>query len=266
MAILAFVSPACGDDGTTTGATATASEPYGPPGAPPDTWRGQVVTTLAHDTRLFTQGLEIDGSTLYESTGLYGQSAVRAVDRTTGTVLRTFTFPANVFAEGLTRVGDQIIVLSWQEHTAFVLDAATFAERGRVTYDGEGWGICALGGDVVTSDGSDVLTFRDPATFVPRRTVDARLNDSPVRNLNELECANGAVYANVWKSDRIVRIDPQTGAVSGVVDLPELRPPATTGDADAVLNGIAYDTATGTFLLTGKRWPVMYDVRFVKTS
>lgn len=229
-----------------------------------ENWRVEVVTTLPHDPALFTEGLELDGTVLYESSGLYGRSAVRAVDRASGVVLGAFSFPEGFFAEGLTRVGDRLIVLSWQEHTAFVLDAATLTERARITYDGEGWGICVLGDDVVTSDGSDALTFRDPATFRPRRTVNVRLGATPVRDLNELECVNGSVYANIWRSGRIVRIEAKTGAVSAVVDLPELRPASTLADADAVLNGIAYDARTGRFLITGKRWPVMYDVRFVK--
>ncbi len=229
-----------------------------------ENWRVEVVATLPHDPTLFTQGLELDRAVLYESSGLYGKSAVRAVDRAGGAVLRSFTFPDRFFAEGLTRAGDRLLVLSWQERTAFVLDAATFAERGRLTYDGEGWGICALGDDVVTSDGSDALTFRDPATFTPRRTVNVRLGTTPVRDLNELECVHGSVYANIWRSDRIVRVDAKTGAVSGVVDLHELRPASTLADADAVLNGIAYDATTDRFLITGKRWPVMYDVRFVR--
>jgi glutamine cyclotransferase len=226
-------------------------------------WRADVVAQKPHDTTSFTEGLEIDGGVLYESSGLYGRSTVRAIDRASGRVLRSYDLPANMFAEGLTKVGDRLVVLTWQEHVALVLDAATFTEVTRLTYDAEGWGICALGNEVVTSDGSDRLTLRDNQTLVARRSVEVRLAGIGVADLNELECVNGTVYANVWQTDRIVRIDPASGTVTAHAEVPELRPATTTGDADAVLNGIAYDATSATFLLTGKRWPQMYEVRFV---
>lgn len=225
----------------------------------------EVTATIARDPGVFTQGLELDGDVRYESGGRYGESAVYAVDRRTGAVLRTFRFPPQFFAEGLTKVGANLIVLTWKEQTAFVLDAATFAERGRITYAGEGWGICALGDEVVTSDGTDVLTFRDPATFAVRRTVAVRLDGAPVRQLNELECAGNLVYANVWQTDRILRIVAGLGVVDGVLDLPDLRPAATRADPEAVLNGIAIDRQTGRVLVTGKRWPSMFELRLASS-
>lgn len=230
------------------------------------TWRAEIIARKAHDTNVFTQGLEIDGAVLYESSGLYGRSAVRAIDRASGRVLRRYDLPATMFAEGLTRIGDRLVVLTWQQRVAFVLDAATLTEVTRLEYDADGWGICALGDEIITSDGSDRLTVRDPQTLVRRRTVNVSLAGAAVTNLNELECVSGTVYANVWQTDRIVRIDATSGRVTAVADLPELRPQSTTTDPDAVLNGIAYDATSATFLLTGKRWPEMYEVRFVPKS
>ncbi len=229
-------------------------------------WRVEIVARRAHDTNTFTQGLEIDGAVLYESSGLYDRSTVRAIDRASGRVLRSYDLPDDMFAEGLTKVGDSLVVLTWQERVVLVLDAATLTEVGRLDYDAEGWGICALGDELVTSDGTDRLTIRDERTLSAKRTVDVRLAGAAVSKLNELECVEGAVYANVWQTDRIVRIDATTGTVTGHADVPQLRPASTASDPDAVLNGIAYDTASATFLLTGKRWPEMYEVRFVPAS
>ncbi len=230
------------------------------------TWRAEIIARKAHDTNVFTQGLEIDGAVLYESSGLYGRSAVRAIDQASGRVLRSYDLPATMFAEGLTRIGDRLVVLTWQERVAFVLDAATFTEVTRLEYDADGWGICALGDEIITSDGSDRLTVRDPQTLVGRRTVVVSLAGAAVTNLNELECVSGAVYANVWRTDRIVRIDATSGQVTAIADMPELRPRSTIDDPDGALNGIAYDATNATFLLTGKRWPEMFEVRFVPTS
>jgi glutamine cyclotransferase len=240
---------------TATGSTAT-----------PDQLRAEIIATRQRDAAGFTQGLELDGTTLYESNGLYGSSSVRALDRATGSVLRTWRPPATVFAEGITRAGDRLVLLTWRERVAYVLDAATLAERGTLPYDAEGWGICARGGEVVTSDGSDVLTVRDATTLAARRSVSVRLRGEPVRELNELECVGDDVWANVWRTDRIVRIRIADGTVTGVADVPDLRPASTRGDADAVLNGIAHVGGTGTFLLTGKRWPVIHEVRFTRTG
>ena len=193
------------------------------------TWRAEIIARKAHDTNVFTQGLEIDGTVLYESSGLYGRSSVRAIDRASGRVLRSYDLPATMFAEGLTRIGDRLVVLTWH-------------------------------------DGSDRLTVRDPQTLVGRRTVVVSLAGAAVTNLNELECVSGAVYANVWRTDRIVRIDATSGQVTAIADTPELRPRSTIDDPDGALNGIAYDATNATFLLTGKRWPEMFEVRFVPTS
>ena len=256
-------APAAATTPTARAATTTLAEVA--LGAPVQQWHATVVATLAHDPALFTEGLELDANVRYESSGLYGSSVVRAIDEATGATLHAFTLPLSMFAEGIARVGDRLLVLTWKEHTAFVLDAATLSEVSRLTYASEGWGMCTLGPEVVTSDGTDTLTFRDPTTLAALRTTRVRLGEAPVTNLNELECVKGVVYANVWQTNRIVRVEPTTGFVSGFVDVPELRPPSTLADPDAVPNGIAYEAATDTFLITGKRWPVMYRVTFASS-
>lgn len=255
VSVAVLLATACGDDAGRGATTDTA----------PTTLRVEDAAPLAHDTSSFTEGLELDGDVRYESSGLYGESVVRAIDRRTGTVLHTFRLPPSFFGEGLTKSGDRLLVLTWKERTVFVLDAATLTERARIAYDKDGWGICALGDLLVTSDGSDVLTFRDPVTLAAHRTVPVRLSGTAVSELNELECTDDGVYANVWRTDRIVRIDPATGTVTGVLDVPQLRPASTAADPDAVLNGIAHDPTTGRFLLTGKRWPVLYDVKITES-
>ena len=264
LAALAVIVSCGGHSAATSPTTiaSTTSLPHVALGVPAQQWHATVIATVAHDPALFTEGLELDANVRYESSGLYGSSVVRAIDQSTGATMHTFTLPSSMFAEGITRVGDRLLVLTWKEHTAFVLDATTLIEVNQLTYTSEGWGMCTLGPDVVTSDGTDTLTFRDPTTLAARRTTRVRLGETPMANINELECVNGVVYANVWQTDRMVRIDPISGAVSAYVDVPELRPPSTLNDPDAVLNGIAHDAATDTFLITGKRWPVMYRVTF----
>jgi glutaminyl-peptide cyclotransferase len=158
-------------------------------------------------------------------------------------------------------------VLTWREGIAFVLDARTLAELDRHRYDAEGWGLCDDGARLVMSDGSDRLVFRDRSTFAPVGSVRVTRAGAPLRALNELECVDGSVYANVWRTDTIVRIDPGTGRVVAEIDAAGLlRPDERPADPDAVLNGIAYDATSGTFFLTGKRWPALFEVRFVATG
>lgn len=224
--------------------------------------RVEVIERLPHDATAFTQGLELDGDVLYESAGLYGESSVRVADPHDGTVRERLDIDHRFFAEGLTRVDDALVVLTWKEGVAFVLDADTLEERGRHTYDGEGWGICDDGDRLVMSDGTSALTFRDRATFASIDRVDVTLDGQPITQLNELECVDGEVYANVWQTDMIVRIDPTTGQVTATIDAAGLLTEAERRDAD-VLNGIAHDDGTDTFLVTGKHWPALFRVRFV---
>lgn len=237
----------------------------GDDGAQPGTatLRVEVLETLPHDEDLFTQGLEIADGVLYEGTGLAGESRLRATPLPApGRVLAEVTLPEPLFGEGVTVVGTRIWQLTWTDGLAIERDRETLSELRRVRYDGEGWGLCSDGERLVMSDGTARLTFRDPASFAPTGSVQVRAGGTPVPRLNELECAGGAVWANVWRTDRIVRIDPSTGAVTGVADASGLLTTQQRARA-GVLNGIAAVPGTGEFLITGKNWPAMFRVRFV---
>jgi glutaminyl-peptide cyclotransferase len=234
------------------------------PGAP-ERLRVKVLSTRPHDRSAYTQGLVIDGGALYESTGLYGQSSLRQVDPATGEVKRSRTVPREYFAEGLALVDGRLIQITWQEQKAFVYNAADFQPVTELRYDGEGWGLCWDGQRLVMSDGSNRLTFRDPKTFAVTGSVAVTLAGQPVAQLNELECVDGVIYANVWQTEDILRIDPKDGRVTAVIDASGLLAPQERRMVD-VLNGIAWDPAKKTFLITGKLWPKMFEVTFVPAS
>lgn len=225
--------------------------------------RPEVLAEQRHDPRAFTQGLEIAGDTLYEGTGIAGASELRELDPATGVPRRAVPLPGALFGEGVTVVGDRIWQLTWRDGVALEWDRATLGLLRQVPIDGEGWGLCRDGGRLVRSDGTGVLRFHDPVTFAETGSVTVTLGGDDPGRLNELECVDGQVWANVWPTDRIVRIDPDAGRVTAVVDasglLDEDRPGAAGAD---VLNGIAA-LGTDEFLLTGKYWPVTYRVRFV---
>ncbi|HEV8297296.1 MAG TPA: glutaminyl-peptide cyclotransferase [Acidimicrobiales bacterium] len=225
--------------------------------------RVEVVGERPHDRAAFTEGLELDGDALYESTGMYGSSDIRVVDAATGAVRRKVALSPQFFGEGLARVGDQLVQLTWKERTAIAYRASDLTEISRFTYDGEGWGLCDDGTRLVMSNGSDTLTFRDRSTFAAQGTVRVTESGRPVSQLNELECVDDSVYANVWQTDTIVRIDAGSGRVTAVIDAAGLLPTRDRSGTEDVLNGIAYDSPRGTFLLTGKRWPSLFEVRFV---
>lgn len=227
----------------------------------------QVLETFPHDPTAFTQGLELHNGFFLESTGSQGPgglqvpSTLRRVNPTTGDVEQLITLDQQYFGEGLTKVGDELIQLTWRENTAFYWDAESFELNKQVGYDGEGWGLCYDGSRLIMTDGTPVMTFRDPVTFEETARVSVTFNDREVFNLNEIECVNGFVWANIWQTDLIVRIDPSTGAINGLVDAVELGGSIDVGDA--VLNGIAWDSSTQSFYVTGKLWPTMFRVDFV---
>ncbi len=223
--------------------------------------RVQVIRSYPHDRAAFTQGLVWRDGALYESTGMVGQSSLRRVDLATGRPAQQVSVPAPYFAEGLADLGNRLFQLTWQHGRVFVYDRSTFGRVGELSYDGEGWGLCHDGEAFVMSDGSDTLTVRNPADFAVRRQVRVALNGRPLSQLNELECVGTDVYANVWQTDTIVRIDAATGRVTARIDASGLLTPAERQGTD-VLNGIAYDPADGTFLITGKWWPKLFRVRF----
>jgi glutaminyl-peptide cyclotransferase len=227
--------------------------------------RTQVVRSYPHDPDAFTQGLVLDGQFLLESTGLVGRSSLRRVDLDTGRVLHHVALEDGLFGEGLASVPGLLIQLTWTDQVALVYHAHSLELRRRVPYAGQGWGLCFDGASLVMSDGSHRLTFRDPDTFAVRRSVDVMMDGTALRNLNELECVAGSVYANVWHSDTIVRIDSTTGQVLDRIDASGLLTDRERQAAD-VLNGIAHDPSDGTFLVTGKLWPKLFKVRFVPPS
>lgn len=226
--------------------------------------RPQVLATLPHDTSAFTEGLELDDGLLYESTGLVGRSEVRAGPLGAAPTVRA-ALPAPLFGEGITVTGSTLWQLTWQSGVAVERDARTLAEQRQVSYQGEGWGLCHQQDRLVMSNGSDRLTFRDPATFAPLGGVTVHEGGHTFDRLNELECVGGTVYANVWQTDTILRIDAATGEVTGQIDASGLLTDAQRAQAD-VLNGIAAIPGTDEFLLTGKLWPTMFRVKFTEAG
>ena len=217
--------------------------------------------TLPHDPEAYTQGLLIHDGVFYESTGQYGESDVRQVDIATGRVLRIHSLGEEHFGEGLALVGDRLVQLTWKAGLAFVYDAATLAPVDTLAYEGEGWGLCHDGESLFMSDGSGTLQRRDPGTFDLVEEIRVTRDGFSVRNLNELECVGDHIYANIYMKDEIVRIDKVSGEINGVLDAFSLsvyggRP----ADAGAVFNGIAYDSASGTFYVTGKLWSSMFEI------
>jgi len=225
----------------------------------------EVVHAYPHDPGAFTEGLFYDGGFLYESTGLKGQSTLRKVDLATGRVLKMRRLAPRYFGEGIVDWKGKLIQLTWVSHVGFIYDLATFAQRGTFSYPGEGWALTEDGRDIIMSDGSAQLRFLDPDTLKPVRLLTVRADGAPVTNLNELEWVNGEILANVWLTNRIARIDPASGKVTGWIDLTGLMPPAAVGgDRDAVPNGIAYDAAHDRLFVTGKLWPKLFEIRLVK--
>lgn len=221
----------------------------------------EIISTHSFDSTSFTQGLELDGDELIVGTGQYGGSRIyrSSVD---GQESVSQSLDPEFFGEGITKSGDAIWQLTWNEGVAFKRDADTLEELDRVSYDGQGWGICSTDDALITSDGSSTLTFRDPETFAENSTVDVTLDGSPVGNLNELECVDGEVYANIFLDTDIMRIDPNSGEVTAVIDASNI-PNNATPDTNNALNGIAHIPDSDRFYITGKRWPDLYEVRFV---
>ena len=229
-------------------------------GAPPIEYR--IVVEYPHDSAAFTQGLVFDRGALYESTGLRGRSSLRKVDLVTGRVVRRRRLSDRLFAEGLALVGDELYQLTWTSGRAFVLRLKDFSLLREYRYAGEGWGLAYDGARLVMSDGSATLRFRDPQTFRVEREIEVREDAHAIDALNELEFVEGSVYANIWRSDRAVRIDPASGAVTGWLDLsPLVARERGAGDA-GVANGIAWDGRI--LFVTGKLWRAVYGLELIR--
>jgi len=223
--------------------------------------RVQVVREYPHDPGAYTQGLLFDGGFLYESTGREGFSTVRKVNLETGAVLRIHRLPDRLFGEGLALFGDKLIQLTWLTGEGFVYDKETFAPVREFRFKPEGWGLASDGRRLILSDGTPQLRFLDPQTLEETGRLTVTDGDRRVRNLNELEWVRGEIWANVWQTYYIARIDPETGRVKGWLDLKSLAVANATSDIDSVLNGIAYDPKTDRIFVTGKFWAKLYEIR-----
>ncbi len=258
-----------------------AAQSPNPMEVPVDFLVPNVLNERPHDTSAYTQGLLYYDGALYESTGAYErESMLRELDPETGEVRRMITLPREYFAEGLERVDDTLIQLTWQSNVAFVYDLATFEQIGTYEYEGEGWGLCSDGRFLYMSDGTPFIQIRDRANFellammavtLRGQTINqfAGPNQRPLSRLNELECAGDSIYANVWMTDLILRINKINGVVTGVIDASSLyehfsdEEKAGINPSAEVLNGIVYLEESDTFLITGKNWPKMFEVTWV---
>ena len=223
----------------------------------------EVINTYPHDRNAFTQGLVYEDDVLYEGTGLKGRSSLREVELETGKVLQKLDLVAQYFGEGITIWGDEIIQLTWQSHVGFVYDKDSFELLHEFSYPTEGWGITHDSKRLIMSDGTSTLHFLDPETLEEIGSVQVYDSNGPLVRLNELEYINGEVYANIWQTDRIDRIEPETGRVTGWIDLTGLLSAEDLSQPVDVLNGIAYDAEHDRLFVTGKLWPKLFEIRLI---
>ena len=223
----------------------------------------EIVRRLPHDPQAYTQGLLFHDGWLYESTGLYGESELCKVDLESGEVLARQKLPETHFGEGLALLGNRLYQLTWKENTVYQYDVNTLAPITSRQLIGEGWGLTSDGTSLIWSDGSSQIRYLDPDTLAVQRSLTVTRDGELVTQLNELEYIDGAIYANVYLTDTVVRIDPQDGKVLSVIDLSGLRPEENLQDPGEVLNGIAYDPKGNTLYVTGKRWAWLYEIRLV---
>ena len=216
--------------------------------------------TYPHDRDAFTQGLQFVDGILYEGTGLNGRSSIRKTRVETGEVLQIRNVPQQYFGEGITIWNKELFQLTYQSGVAFAYDAQSFAPTRSFKYTGEGWGLTHDQNSLIMSDGSEYLRFLDPATFAERRRLQVTAAGKPLKNLNELEYVKGEIFANIWQTDYIARIDAATGRVTSYIDLRGLLTPREAAGVD-VLNGVAYDAAGDRLFVTGKLWPKMFEIK-----
>src|SRR6266536_2136862 len=221
----------------------------------------EIVSTWPHDPDAYTQGLVFDEGKLLESTGREGKSSLRRVEPETGKVLKKVDVPRPFFAEGITLFKGKIYQLTWQQKQGFIYDAWSFEKLGQFSYPSEGWGLTNDGKSLILSDGTNRIRFLDTNNFQGLKTIAVFDGRIPITSLNELEYVQGRIFANIWHEERIVRIDPQTGRVDGWIDLTGLRARTEVSDAEAVLNGIAYDEKGDRLFVTGKLWPKLFEIR-----
>lgn len=234
-------------------------------GAATPTDHAYVVNTYPHDTRAFTEGLFYKDGYLYESTGLVGQSFIRRENLETGKVLQQKALDPQYFGEGIVDWKSELIQLTWQSQTGFVYDLRNFKLRRTFRYNGEGWGLTRNDQHIIMSDGTNTLRFLDPDTLKEVGTISVTADGRAIKNLNELEWVNGEIYANVWETNLIARINPKNGEVLGWIDLSNLVAAAGVHDINAVLNGIAYDQVHNRLFVTGKLWPWIFEIRLAQS-
>jgi glutamine cyclotransferase len=241
----------------------TAAQParYGSTSIPIYTYR--IVNVYPHDPAAYTQGLVYHKGVLYESTGRYGQSSLRKVDLTTGRVLQIRPLPAQYWGEGIAVYGDTIVQLTWQSRLGFIYKLDSLTVLSEFSYPTEGWGIAYTGKDFIMSDGTAAMYSLDAQTLKAIRQIEVHDKERPVRYLNELEYVNGELFANVWGSDSIAIIDPFDAIVTGWIDLRGLLSTQNYAGSVDVLNGIAYDAATGRLFVTGKLWPYLFEIKLI---
>ncbi len=247
--------------GEATGHTQTAGEEQMTAPFRAQTYTYQISNAYPHDPTAFTQGLIFYQGALYESTGLNGQSSIRKVDLQTGQVIGKYDVPAQYFGEGLTILKGRAFQLTWQSQRGFIYDPDSFQLLGTFDYSGEGWGLTHDGRSLIMSDGSNQIRFLDPENFQTQRIVSVFDGSRRIELLNELEYIRGEIYANVWQSDKIARIDPRSGRVDSWIDLSGLLPPEDRTRHVDVLNGIAYDQNNDRLFVTGKLWPKLFEIK-----
>jgi glutaminyl-peptide cyclotransferase len=230
---------------------------------PTPSYTYKIVDAFPHDPEAYTQGLVYKDGFLYEGTGLNGRSSLRKVRLETGEVLQQISLPQEFFGEGIAILRDKVFQLTWKSQTAFVYDAHDFRRLRQFSYQGEGWGLTTNGLELFMSDGTSEIRVLDPATFREKRRIKVHDGATPVTQLNELEFVAGEILANIWQTDRIARISPRTGKVTGWIDLSGILSPLYRRTPDAVLNGIAYDAKRKRLFVTGKLWPNFFEIQLI---
>jgi len=226
----------------------------------------KVVATYPHSTDAYTEGFFYLDGFFYEGTGMEGRSAVLVEQPETGKVLQQRAIAPQLFGEGIVNWGPNLYEWTWKSHICFVYDRFSLRPIKQFAYSGEGWGMTRTAKEIVTSDGTPTLSFRDPETFKVTRTVTVRDGKLPIENLNELEYIKGEIFANVWHEDRIARISPKDGHVLGWIDMTGLITPSQMVNAESVLNGIAYDEKHDRIFVTGKQWPHVFEIKIVSRT
>lgn len=260
LLIITLFIAACNDNSSDDNDTVTETNTI----LPPANINYNIINTYPHDTSSFTEGLIWQNDTLYEGTGLEGQSRLMKIDIKNGKAIKAVSLNDSIFGEGITLLNDKIYQLTWQNHKVYVYDAKTLKKIKELTWEHDGWGLTNNGTDLIISTGESNLYFVDPETFKIRKIIGVSDNNGPVGNLNELEYINGFIYANIYLSDYIVKIDLTNGHIVGKIDLSDLRGKTAKQvdtDKENVLNGIAYDSTKKSLYITGKNWPLLFEMK-----